>query len=253
MDSSSVLSDDDYDLISNPSQRSLESSLADLRLSSTYEPPALSAALQKFETIKWTAGDIQTYIGKSLDASISRLAPNGPQAKNFENRTARVFVDGSFDAFNVGHVLQLRQAKLSFPFVYLMVGVFSDELLDRHGQTASWDEVERAEMLRHCRWVDEVIPDAPWVITEEFVHQRRIDFIAIDEGTTVDPACDKLRVNGYDEMKRIGRIIATKRTTGLSANVPRTAITAPPTPTVLTVETPAPDFTTHIQDYGLDS
>jgi hypothetical protein len=38
MDSSSVLSDEDYDLISNPGQRSLESSITDL-----HHIPALNA------------------------------------------------------------------------------------------------------------------------------------------------------------------------------------------------------------------
>lgn len=30
------------------------------------------------------------------------------------------------------------------------------------------------------RWVDEVIPGAPWVITEEFLNEHNIDFVAHD-------------------------------------------------------------------------
>lgn len=30
------------------------------------------------------------------------------------------------------------------------------------------------------RWVDEVIPDAPWVINQEFLDKHNIDFVAHD-------------------------------------------------------------------------
>ena len=30
------------------------------------------------------------------------------------------------------------------------------------------------------RWVDEVIPDAPWVISQEFIDKHKIDFVAHD-------------------------------------------------------------------------
>jgi choline-phosphate cytidylyltransferase len=31
-----------------------------------------------------------------------------------------------------------------------------------------------------CRWVDEVIPGAPWVINQEFLDKHKIDFVAHD-------------------------------------------------------------------------
>lgn len=34
------------------------------------------------------------------------------------------------------------------------------------------DEIER--------WVDEVIPDAPWVINQEFIDKHNIDYVAHD-------------------------------------------------------------------------
>ena len=87
------------------------------------------------------------------------------------------------------HALQLRQAKLAFPSVYLMVGVFSDDDCRQHGSPAIAPHVERCEVVRHCRWVDEVIGDAPWQLNDAFILGRRIDYVAIDEGTSVDPAC----------------------------------------------------------------
>jgi choline-phosphate cytidylyltransferase len=32
-----------------------------------------------------------------------------------------------------------------------------------------------------CRWVDEVVEDAPWVIDLDFLAKHRIDFVAHDD------------------------------------------------------------------------
>ena len=101
--------------------------------------------------------------------------------------------------------MQVRQAKLAFPFVHLIVGIFSDDLLHKHNCIPAWPEVERVELVRHCRWVDEVLKDVPWELTPKFLEETRIDFVLIDEGTSVDPTCDKARLRGYDELKKHGQ------------------------------------------------
>lgn len=42
-------------------------------------------------------------------------------------------------------------------------------------------EWERYEALRHCRYVDEVVRDAPWTLSPEFLEKHRIDFVAHDD------------------------------------------------------------------------
>ena len=95
----------------------------------------------------------------------------------------------------------MRQAKLSFPLVHLMVGVFSDAQCEKHGEPAQIPHIERCELVRHCRWVDEVVPEAPWRLDEVFLRARRIDYVAIDEGASINPAFEKERVKGYDLVK----------------------------------------------------
>jgi len=213
MEASSVLSDDDFDIVSNPGQKSLESSVTDIdhipKLE-VHEPAPSRAALAAFNTISLTAADLQAYVRKALDS-----ASGTSVAYPTKHRTVRVYVDGTFDMFNVAHALQLRQAKLAFPSVYLTVGVFSDDLCQtyQNQNPTRTPHAERCEVVRHCRWVDEVMPDAPWTVDDQFILQWRFDYLALDEGMSVDPACDKFRLKGYDALKKIGRVIPTRRTT----------------------------------------
>jgi hypothetical protein len=39
----------------------------------------------------------------------------------------------------------------------------------------------RCEAARHCRWVDAVIPDAPWIIDADFISKWEINYVAHDE------------------------------------------------------------------------
>ena len=85
-----------------------------------------------------------------------------------EDRPIRIYADGVFDLFHLGHMKQLEQAKKSFPNVELVCGIPSDiETHKRKGLTVLTDE-QRCETLMHCKWVDEVIPNAPWCVTPEF-------------------------------------------------------------------------------------
>ena len=75
------------------------------------------------------------------------------------------------------------QAKNVFPQsdVYLLVGVCSDALTRAKKGKTVMDEGERYEALRHCRYVDEVVRDAPWQLDDEFLAKHKIDFVAHDD------------------------------------------------------------------------
>src|SRR6201996_714709 len=98
-------------------------------------------------------------------------------------RPVRVYADGVFDRFHLGHQRQLQQAKTAFPGheVWLFVGVQGDTETHKRKGLTGMSAKERAESLRHCRWVDEVNEDCPWVITVEFLEKHKIDYVAHDD------------------------------------------------------------------------
>lgn len=93
MDSASTLTDDEYDLISNPGDLSFDSSVADLqtRNLTVWEPQPCLVASKKFEAVRWSSIEIQDRINKII----------GERCAGSENKVLRVYVDGSFDPISV--------------------------------------------------------------------------------------------------------------------------------------------------------
>ncbi|KAF5376087.1 hypothetical protein D9615_007733 [Tricholomella constricta] len=176
------------------------------------EEPAVAAASEAaFNPAALTAEDIQAFVQKAIDGESWRKYKINPPATD---RPVRVYADGVYDLFHFGHALQLRQAKLSFPSVYLLVGVCSDELVRANKAQGIMTHAERLEAARHCRWVDEIVADAPWVIDEDFIKKFEIDYVAHDE----DPYASGGHDDVYDYVKSQGKFIPTRRTPGISTS-----------------------------------
>lgn len=130
------------------------------------------------------------------------------------DRSIRIYADGVFDLFHLGHMKQLEQAKKSFPKVELVCGVPSDvETHKRKGLTVLTDE-QRCETLMHCKWVDEVIPSAPWCVTPEFLLKHKIDYVAHDDLPYASTDSDDI----YKPIKEKGMFLTTQRTEGISTS-----------------------------------
>lgn len=107
---------------------------------------------------------------------------------------------------------QLEQAKKAFPNTTLVVGVTGDgETHKRKGLTVM-SAMERAETLRHCKWVDEVIEDCPWIVTREFLEEHRLDYVAHDDLPYGAAEGDDI----YQPIKEAGKFLVTQRTEGVS-------------------------------------
>ncbi|KNG79917.1 cholinephosphate cytidylyltransferase [Aspergillus nomiae NRRL 13137] len=127
-------------------------------------------------------------------------------------RPVRVYADGVFDLFHVGHMRQLEQAKKAFPDVHLMVGVTGDEETHNRKGLTVLSGAERAESVRHCKWVDEVIPNCPWLLTPEFLDEHQIDYVAHDDLPYGAAEGDDI----YAPIKSQGKFLVTQRTEGVS-------------------------------------
>jgi len=148
--------------------------------------------------------------------SISKVKKEGNGAKWRvpKGRAVRVYVDGIYDVFHFGHARSLEQAKKLFPKTYLLVGVINDEITRKMKGISVMTEKERYESVKHCKWTDEVIEDAPWVVDQQFLDQHQIDFVAHGE----DPCYDSEGNDVYAFVKGAGRYRYVKRTEGISTS-----------------------------------
>ena len=65
-----------------------------------------------------------------------------------------------------------------------------------------------------------MVPDAPWRLDEAFLRAKKIDYVAIDEGSSIDPGCDKERVRGYDDVKGLGGCLLVIFSARMPTDVP---------------------------------
>ncbi|KAK4748148.1 hypothetical protein SAY87_014734 [Trapa incisa] len=130
-------------------------------------------------------------------------------------RPVRVYMDGCFDMMHYGHCNALRQARALGD--ELVVGVVSDvEIIANKGPPVT-PLNERMIMVRAMKWVDEVIPDAPYAITEDFMRklfdEYKIDYIIHGD----DPCVLPDGTDAYELAKEAGRYKQIKRTEGVSS------------------------------------
>ena len=87
----------------------------------------------------------------------------------------RVYVDMVADLFHYGHANFLRQAKQFGD--HLIVGIHSDEVVSGYKRTPIMSMEERIETVSSCRYVDEVVPDAPLAVDQEWLNIHRVDLV----------------------------------------------------------------------------
>ena len=92
----------------------------------------------------------------------------------------RVYVDAVADLFHVGHIRFFRNARAIADDpdnVELVVGVHSDKTTEDYKRKPVISQEQRYEVVRACRYVDEVIEDAPLIVTPGYLLEHRIDVV----------------------------------------------------------------------------
>ena len=119
----------------------------------------------------------------------------------------RIMVDMSATLLHHGHIRLLKAAS---ELGQVVVALTTDEeILAKKGFQPELSYVERAEILRAIRYVDEVVP-SPWLIDEAFLDLHHIDLL----------------VHGNDNNNPIQaeRLLVLPRTEGVSSSILRSRV-----------------------------
>lgn len=126
----------------------------------------------------------------------------------------RVYVDGVWDLFHVGHLECLKYAKQIIDNAILVVGIVSDQDASSYKRVPVIQEDDRRAIIEQIRYVDEVIAPCPLVVTNEFLDLHKIDIVvhgfANDEDREIQkPFFDSIK-DRFREIPYTSRISTSK-------------------------------------------
>lgn len=115
-----------------------------------------------------------------------------------------VFCCGSFDLLNFAHVSFLEKAKAEGD--YLIVGLYDDATINelKGFNYPILDVYSRALNLLSLKFVDDIVLNAPYKLTPEFVSEFNIDVIV--EGRTSYMKCDHPMVDSLELVRGLANI-----------------------------------------------
>ena len=87
----------------------------------------------------------------------------------------RVYSDMVADLFHYGHMEFLKKARALGD--YLLVGVDDDTTAERNKRKPILTMEERVASVAGCRYVDEVLPHAPWIIDRTWIEKYNIHLV----------------------------------------------------------------------------
>ncbi|CAI5462343.1 unnamed protein product [Closterium sp. Yama58-4] len=128
-------------------------------------------------------------VSRFLPATSTVLELHSQQPRSIDPSARVVYIDGAFDVFHSGHVQTLRAAKEMGTF--LLVGVHSDATVraNRGQHHPIMGMHERCLSLLACRSVDEVVLDAPWVVSDQLIAAYNISLVVHGTVAESNPLC----------------------------------------------------------------
>ncbi|CAI5951988.1 unnamed protein product [Closterium sp. NIES-64] len=175
-------------LPSSPSCASLPSSASSGSLWGLSASPSSSAASSPLFPPS-LAPLASARVSRFLPATSTVLELSSHQPRSIDPSARVVYIDGAFDVFHSGHVQTLRAAKELGTF--LLVGVHSDATVraNRGQHHPIMGMHERCLSLLACRSVDEVVLDAPWVVSDQLIAAYNICLVVHGTVAESNPLC----------------------------------------------------------------
>ncbi|MBA3783663.1 MAG: adenylyltransferase/cytidyltransferase family protein [Nocardioides sp.] len=122
---------------------------------------------------------------------------------------SRVYVDMVGDLFHAGHVSLLREARSHGD--WLIVGVLSDDTTASYKRRPIMTLTERVAVIESCRYVDQVIADAPFKVTQDFLREHEITTVVHGDDLPSEGA-----ESIYGPAVGTGNFVYVQRTRGIS-------------------------------------
>mmetsp|Transcript_24301 Transcript_24301/g.45243 ORF Transcript_24301/g.45243 Transcript_24301/m.45243 type:complete len:501 (+) Transcript_24301:272-1774(+) len=130
-----------------------------------------------------------------------------------EREEIRIFMEGAFDMMHFGHMNAFRLGRSLG--THLVVGVNSDESITKCKAAPLMNNEERLAMVQSCKFVDEVIPNTPYIMSKEYIdwviETHNVDYIVHGDDPCIVDGKDV-----YETAKRAGKFRTIPRTEGVS-------------------------------------
>lgn len=160
-------------------------------------------------------------LAKELDVAKEQLTfleeklrgPSRPNKEGEKKKEIRIFMEGAFDLMHFGHMNAFRLGRSLG--THLVVGVNSDESITKCKAAPLMKSDERLEMVRSCKFVDEVVPNTPYIMNKEYIdyifQTYNVDYIIHGDDPCIVDGRDV-----YETAKRAGKFRTIPRTEGVS-------------------------------------
>jgi ethanolamine-phosphate cytidylyltransferase len=130
-----------------------------------------------------------------------------------QQQEIRIFMEGAFDMMHFGHMNAFRLGRSLG--THLVVGINSDESITECKAPPLMSHQDRMVMVQSCKFVDQVVPETPYVMNKEYVdwvlEAYKIDYIVHGDDPCIVDGKDV-----YETAKQAGKFRTIPRTEGVS-------------------------------------
>jgi len=144
---------------------------------------------------------------RSPYTGVSRFSTTSQRIVQFSNSIEPkeedkiIYIDGTFDLFHIGHIEIFKKARELGS--YLLVGIHGDREVNKiKGENHPLMNLhERVLSVLSCKYVDEVLIEAPFMVTKEIIEGFNISIVVHG---SLDDNIDHLEPDPYETPKKMG-------------------------------------------------